>query len=340
MRTEHLKIFFAKNGIFVALIVLLVVFSALRANFATINNAQSMLMQAAELGLIAIPLAFIIMSGAIDLSVGSIASAAAVSGGMVMSSTGSTLTGLLAAFAIGILAGGLNGFLVSYLGLNSFVVTLGGLSIWGGFALLLSGGSTIPRADLPEGFVIFGNMHILGLSLQIWLLIAMVAVGWYILNHTMFGKNVKAIGGNERAARLMGVNVQRTRFILFIATGLFSALAGLMLSAKVQTANPNIGDGLELEALTVVLLGGVAFVGGIGRITGVLAGLLFFQVLQTGLVFMQASPFLQTIIVGATLIIAVGLDKSIQQIVRKSWAQIGKKTTQDSHQKDRKATKT
>src|SRR5690606_1617808 len=103
--------------------------------------------------------------------------------------------------------------------------------------------------------------------------------GWYVLNRTQFGKNVKAIGGNERAARLMGVNVKGTRFLLFVTSGGFAAAAGLLLSAKVQSANPNIGSGLELEALTVVLLGGVAFQGGIGRISGVVAGLLFFRVL-------------------------------------------------------------
>lgn len=334
MKNQHLKIFLAKNGIFVALLVLVAIFSVLKPNFSSLNNAQSMLMQAAELGLIAIPLAFIIMSGGIDLSVGSIASAAAVSGGIVMGNTGSVIAGVLTGFTTGIMAGGLNGFLVSYLGLNSFVVTLGGLSIWGGFALLLSGGSTIPRADLPESFVVLGTMRVVGMPLQIVLLIAVILLGWYVLNHTMFGKNVKAIGGNERAARLMGVNVQRTRFLLFVASGLFSALAGLLLSAKVQSANPNIGKGLELEALTVVLLGGVAFVGGVGRITGVLAGLLFFQVLQTGLVFMQASPFLQTILVGTTLIVAVGLDKSIQRVLRNSWAELGKQANrEDEHKK-------
>src|SRR5690606_25701058 len=102
-------------------------------------------------------------------------------------------------------------------------------------------------------------------------------------------------------------------------SGAFGAVAGLLLSAKVQSANPSIGSGLELEALTVVLLGGVAFEGGIGRISGVVAGLLFFRVLRSGLVFMQASPFLQTILVGATLIVAVALDKSIQRVIRSSW---------------------
>lgn len=335
MNTERLKIFLARNGIFMALIALIAVFSVLRPNFFSLANGQSILLQAAELGLIAIPLAFLIMSGTIDLSVGSVASAAAVAGGMVMSSTGSTTTGILAGIALGALAGALNGFLVSYLGLNSFVVTLGGLSVWGGFALFLSGGKTIPRAELPEAFRAIGTLKVGPVPIQIVLLILVVAAGWYVLNRTQFGKNVKAIGGNERAARLMGVNVKGTRFLLFVTSGGFAAAAGLLLSAKVQSANPNIGSGLELEALTVVLLGGVAFQGGIGRISGVVAGLLFFRVLRAGLVFMQASPFLQTILVGLTLIVAVALDSSIQKVIRSSWAKLGKDATEEAEDDSR-----
>ena len=325
MNAERIKIFAAKNGIFLALIVLIAVFSILRPNFFSFANGQSILLQAAELGLIAIPAAFLIMSGTIDLSVGSVASVSAITGGLAMSGTGSTMLGFLVAIGTGVVAGALNGFLVSYLRLNSFVVTLGALSVWSGLALLLSDGRTIPRAELPEAFRSIGTLKVGPVPIQIVVLVIVIALGWYVLNRTTFGKSVKAIGGNERAARLMGVNVQRSRFLLFVATGAFAALAGLFLSAKVQSANPNIGSGLELEVLTVVLLGGVAFEGGVGRISGVVAGLLFFRVLRAGLVFMQASPFLQTILVGATLIVAVALDSSIQRMIRASWAKLGKR---------------
>jgi ribose/xylose/arabinose/galactoside ABC-type transport system permease subunit len=328
MNTERLKIFAAKNGIFLALIVLIAVFSILRPNFFSFGNAQNILMQASELGLIAIPVAFLIMSGTIDLSVGAIASAAAITGGLTMSSTGSTTLGFAAALATGAIAGALNGFLVSYLGLNSFVVTLGALSVWGGFALLLSTGRTIPRSELPDPFRALGTLKLGPVPIQIVVLIVVIAIGWYVLNRTKFGREVRAIGGNERAARLMGINVKRSRFLLFVASGTFAALAGLFLSAKVQSANPTIGSGLELEALTVVLLGGVAFEGGVGRISGVVAGLLFFRVLRAGLVFLQASPFLQTILVGATLIVAVALDSSIQKMIRSSWAKLGRSATE------------
>jgi ribose transport system permease protein len=319
------KIFLARNGIYVALVLLIAFFTSINPNFLSFGNAQNVLLQAVELGLVALPLALLVMSGSVDLSVGAVASAGAVTAGLVMSATGSTLLGIGAGLAFGILAGAINGFLVSYLGLNPIVVTLGFLSVWGGFALLITGGKTITRAALPEDFRAIGTATVGPIPIQIVILVLAVAVAWYLLNRNRVGKQILAIGGNKRSAFLMGLKVRRVQFGLFVVSGFFASFAGILLSAKVQSASPTIGSGMELEALTVVLLGGVAFEGGVGRISGVVAGLLFFRVLRNGLVFLQASPFLQTIIVGLTLVIAVALDSSIQKIVKRSWAQVGKK---------------
>jgi ribose/xylose/arabinose/galactoside ABC-type transport system permease subunit len=319
------KIFLARNGIYVALVLLIAFFTFINPNFFSFGNAQNVLLQAVELGLVALPLALLVMSGSVDLSVGAVASAGAVTAGLVMSATGNTLVGIGAGLAFGLLAGAINGFLVSYLGLNPIVVTLGFLSVWGGFALLITGGKTITRAALPEDFRAIGTATVGPVPIQIVILILAVAVAWYLLNRNRVGKQILAIGGNKRSAFLMGLKVRRVQFGLFVVSGFFASFAGILLSAKVQSASPTIGSGMELEALTVVLLGGVAFEGGVGRISGVVAGLLFFRVLRNGLVFLQASPFLQTIIVGLTLVIAVALDSSIQKIVKRSWAQVGKK---------------
>lgn len=327
MNSSHAKLFLAKNGIFIALLALIALFGALNPNFLTLGSATNVLMQASELAIIALPLAFLIMSGTIDLSVGSVASLAGVSAGLTMVSTGSTVTGLLVGLLVGLGAGALNGLLIAYLGLNSFVVTLGALSVWGGLALLITGGKTVTRTDLPEDFRSIGTSGLGPVPVQIVILVLLVVAGWYVLTHTQFGKQVLAIGGNRRAARLMGVRVARTQFILFAVSGLFAAFAGIMLAAKVQSASPTIGTGMELNALTVVLLGGVAFEGGLGRISNVVAGLLFFRVLNNGLIYLQASPFLQTVLIGVMLIVAVGLDSTIQRIVRSSWVQIGKRPT-------------
>lgn len=323
--TTSITLLVAKNGIFAALLLLIALFALLNPNFFTFGNAQNILLQSAELGIIVIPLAFLVMSGSLDLSVGSVASAAAVTAALTMAATGNTLLGLAVALALGAFAGAVNGFLIAYLRLNPIVVTLGFLSIWGGFAQLVTGGKTVQRSSLPEDFRAIGTFSIGPVPIQIVLLVLAVALGWYFLRRNRLGKEVLAIGGNERAAHLMGINVSRRRFGLFVASGVAAAIAGVMLTAKVQSASPVIGSGMELQALTVVLLGGVAFEGGMGRISGVVAGLLFFKVLSNGLVFLQVSPFVQTILVGATLVLAVALDSSIQRTLKRAWGQLGRK---------------
>lgn len=320
---ERIAVLLAQNGIFIALLALIAFFSVVNPRFFSLQNGQSILLQVADLGLVALPLALIIMSGSIDLSVGSVASVSAIVAAMTMNATGIWPLGFAVGLAFGALAGAINGALIAFLKLNPLVVTLGFLSVWGGLALFLVDGATV--AGLPEGFRELGSFKILGIPIQIIILVVVVGLCWFLLNKRPFGREVLAIGGNERAAFLMGVRVRSVRMRLFVLTGLLAALAGIMLSAKLQAATPTAGLGMEVQALTVVLLGGVAFEGGVGRISGVVLGLLFVGVLRNGLVIAGVSQFLQTILIGLTLVVAVALDSSIQGIVRASWTRIVKK---------------
>lgn len=314
---NRVKIFVAQNGTFLALIVLIVYFGAMNPRFLSVANGQTILLQIAELGLIALPLAFLVMAGTLDLSVGAVASLSAVAAATVMLQTQSTVLGFLAAIGVGAGAGALNGLLVAYLGLNPLVITLGFLSVWGGLALYATDGATL--VGFPDDFKSLGTLMIGPVPLQIALILVGIALSWWVLNRSSVGRNVLAIGGNRRAAHLMGINVRRTQFLLFVTTGVCAAISGVLLAAKLQSAPPTVGNGMEIQALTVVLLGGVALEGGMGRITGVVAGLLFVGVLRNGLVIMGVSQFLQTILVGATLVVAVLLDGSIQRLLKRSW---------------------
>lgn len=317
MSIEKIKIVLAQNGVFGALLVMALIFAALNPRFLSFNNGSTILLQIAELGIIALPVAFVVMMGCADLSVGAIASCSAVIAGYALLASNNVVVGLLAGLAFGVFAGAVNGFLVAYLGLNTFVVTLGFLSVWSGLAFLLSGGKTL--TGLPKDFTRLGTFSIGFIPLQIAMLIVAVAASWYILNRTAKGKQILAVGGNNRAAHLMGVRVEATKFWVFVVTGALSAVAGMMLSAKLAAVSPAVGNGMELTALTVVLLGGIAFEGGTGRISGVVAGLLFVGVLRNGLVILGVSAYLQTVLVGLTLVVAVALDKSIQRIIRSAW---------------------
>jgi len=317
---NRLKIIVAQNSIFVALLVLIAFFAIMNPRFFTLGNGQTILLQIAELGLIALPLAFLVMAGTLDLSVGSVASLAAVVSGATMVGTGNTLLGFAAAIGVGIVAGALNGLLVAYLKLNALVITLGFLSVWGGLALFLTNGATL--VGFPESFTNLGTMTFGPVSLQVVVLILATVGAWFLLNRMPLGRNVLAIGGNSRAAHLMGINVQRTQFLLFVLTSVFAGIAGVLLAAKLHSAPPTVGTGMEIQALTVVLLGGVALEGGAGRISGVIAGLLFVGVLRNGLVIMGVSQFLQTILIGATLVVAVLLDGSVQRLLKRAWSNL------------------
>ncbi|GHD81775.1 ribose transport system permease protein/inositol transport system permease protein/inositol transport system permease protein [Salinibacterium amurskyense] len=325
---NRIKIALAQNGTFIALLVMIIFFASMNPRFLSLANGQTILLQIAELGIIALPLAFLVMSGTLDLSVGSVASLSAVVSAMVMIETNSALWGFAAAIVVGVITGALNGLLVAYLKLNPLVITLGFLSVWGGLALFLTQGSTL--VGFPDSFKALGTMTVGPVPLQIIILAVGVFLAWYVLNRNSLGRNVLAIGGNPRAAHLMGIRVPRTIFSLFVATGVAAAISGTLLAAKLQSAPPTVGNGMEIQALTVVLLGGVALEGGMGRITGVVSGLLFVGVLRNGLVIMGVSQFLQTILIGATLVVAVLLDGSVQRLLKKSWTTLDVKKTPKS----------
>lgn len=317
---NRLKIYLAQNGAFLALLVLIAFFAASSPRFLSLANGRTILLQVAELGLIALPLAFLVMAGTLDLSVGSVASLSAVVTASVMVETQSSALGFVTAVAVGAVTGALNGLLIAYFRLNPLVITLGFLSVWGGLALFMTDGTTL--VGFPEAFKQLGTLTFGPVPFQIVVLAAGVALAWWVLNRSSFGRNVLAVGGNRRAAHLMGIDVARTQFLLFVITGVCASLSGVLLSAKLQSAPPTVGSSMEIQALTVVLLGGVALEGGVGRISGVLAGLLFVGVLRNGLVIMGVSQFLQTILVGATLVIAVLLDGSVQRLVKRSWGRV------------------
>jgi len=212
--------------------------------------------------------------------------------------------------------------------LNSIVVTLGSLSVWGGLALYITDGQTV--AGLPEAFTDIAGMSVLGIPIEIFMLAVAIAYGSIVLTWMPYGRRLYAVGGNQRASFLMGIPVRWVRFSMFIQVGIAAAISGLMLSSKLGAATPISGQGLELEALTVVLLGGVAFSGGMGRVSGVVAGLFFVGVLRNGLVVTDTSQFLQQVFLGLTLIAAVALDDTIRQFARRAWTdEVAEVVTED-----------
>ncbi|MDR3496672.1 MAG: ribose ABC transporter permease [Ancalomicrobiaceae bacterium] len=283
-----------------------------QGRFMTVQNLSIMAQQASINIVLAAGMTFVILTGGIDLSVGSILASAAMVGMIVSKQYG--LIGVPAALLTGLMFGAANGALIAYIRLPPFIVTLGSLTAVRGFARLVGDDLTVFDPNLSFAFV--GNKSLIlipGLISIPWLVVIAfltVVVCWLILKRTVLGVHIYAVGGNENAARLSGVKVAGVLMFVYAASGLLSGLGGVMQAARLYAANGlQIGQSYELDAIAAVILGGTSFVGGIGSIWGTLVGSLIIAVLSNGLILLGVSDVWQYIIKGAVIIGAVTLDR-------------------------------
>lgn len=309
----------------VALAGLVVTFSILTPEFLTTGNLTILIKHVAINAILAIGMTFVILSGGIDLSVGSVAglagmtAGALISRGLVLESLGVVVyfhAWLVIAIALlgGMAAGALNGLLVARFGLPPFIATLGVLYVARGAAMLISGGATFPklggRADLGNtGFTWLGANSVLGVPAPIWIMAGVALAAMFVAGRTRFGRHVYAVGGNERAALLAGVRVRRVKFAVYVMSGFCAALVGVIIAAQLAAAHPATGTTFELNAIAAVVLGGTSLMGGRGTIGGTLIGAFVIGVLADGLVLMGVSEFWQMVIKGTVIVLAVIADR-------------------------------
>jgi ribose transport system permease protein len=303
-------------GLFLPLatILLMFFFATQSEAFLTVDNLRGIALQSAATVVLAVPTALLLMSAGIDLSVGSTLAVAGVVAGLFWQQD-LVWVGLAAGLAAGIVIGLINGSLVSLVGLNPIVVTLGTLAIGRGVAQVLAGD---PIFEFPEAIVEFGAGGFLEIPNLVWVAIVVVIVGMIVLNQLPFGKYLVAVGVNERAAYLAGLRVKLIKLSLYVATGLGAAIAGMMLAARFNSApGGTLGVGTELLVLTAVLLGGVPFTGGRGAIWRVVIGVLLLAMLRNGLVLLNFSSEAAQIVLGAVLIVAAALELVRQRLFKR-----------------------
>ncbi|MCC7009660.1 MAG: ABC transporter permease [Acidobacteria bacterium] len=309
----------------VALIALVVVFSALSPEFLTSGNLSILVKHVAINAILAIGMTFVILSGGIDLSVGAIAGLCGmVAGyllnrGLTIETAGVTVyfhawLVVAVALAAGMGLGAVNGALVARLRVAPFIATLGMLYVARGLAMLVSGGATFPSlggvaAFGNTGFPLIGTGIVAGLPVPIWLMAILAAAGTVLAVRTPFGRQVYAIGGNERAALLAGVRVPQVKLGVYVISGFTAALVGLIIAAQLGASHPATGETFELNAIAAVVLGGTSLMGGRGTITGTLIGAFVIGVLADGLVLLGVSEFWQMVIKGLVIVLAVILDQ-------------------------------
>ncbi|WP_088347175.1 MULTISPECIES: ribose ABC transporter permease [Rhodomicrobium] len=282
--------------------------------FFTGQNISIVAQQAAINTVLAAGMTFVILTGGIDLSVGSILAASAMVGVIASLIPGWGLLGIPAALLTGLFFGLINGSLVAFLQLPPFIVTLGGLTAIRGVARLIGEDQTVFNPDLSFAFIGNGSLTLIPgvLSIPVLAVIAIlvILVSWFVLRRTILGTHIYAVGGNPAAARLSGIKVWRVLLVVYAISGLLAGLGGVMSAARLYAANGlQLGQSYELDAIAAVILGGTSFIGGIGSIWGTLIGALIIAVLTNGLILLGVSDIWQFIIKGLVIIGAVTLDR-------------------------------
>lgn len=310
---------------FVALILVFAFFAFAAPNFVSAANAVIVGKHVALNAFLAIGMTFVIITGGIDLSVGSIVGLCAmVAGWLVLygidpglgwSIQFNTLEISLLVMLVGVGVGLINGLLITRLNVAPFIATLGTLYVARGAALLSSGGRTFPNlgGNLDYGSASFpwiGSGTVLGLPVMIWMLIALGCLAAYISRRTPLGRYIYAVGGNERGAALSGVKVNRVKMFVYMFSGLCAALVGLIIASQLQASHPATGETFELNAIAAAVLGGTSMSGGRGRIGGTIVGAFVIGILSDGLIMMGVSSFWQTVIKGLVIIAAVVIDQA------------------------------
>ena len=290
----------------IALIILMAVITIINSNFLTANNLLNLLLQVTSNALIAFGMTFVILTGGIDLSVGSIlALSSALTAGLLGSGMPVTL-----AILISLILGMMNGLLISYGKLAPFIVTLATMTIFRGATLVYTNGNPITKG-LSDTFLFqfLGQGYIVGIPFPVIIMFIVFIVLYVLLHKTAFGKSVYAIGGNEKAAYISGVKLNKVKIIIYSISGIMASISGLIITSRLSSAQPTAGASYEMDAIAAVVLGGTSLSGGKGRILGTLIGALIIGVLNNGLNIIGVSAFWQQVVKGVVILIAVLIDR-------------------------------
>jgi ribose transport system permease protein len=302
----------------IALLLLCIVLSFLTDKFFTAENGLNVLRQVAVNICIATGMTLIVLTAGIDLSVGSVlALCGAVTAGLFKNGlefpssdlyVGFTILGaMLGGLLLGALLGWFNGFTITKFNVPPFVATLAMLTIARGFTMLYTKGH--PISNLGKDFAFIGSGSFIGIPIPVWIAILVVLIAVFITQKTRLGRYIYAIGGNEQAARLSGININKVKLIVYAMAGTLAALGGIIVTARLDSAQPNAGTSYELDAIAAVVIGGTSLSGGKGSVWGTVMGAIIIGVLNNGLVLLNVSPFWQQVVKGAVILLAVIIDK-------------------------------
>ena len=291
--------------IFVALFIV-VLMSFLSPVFMTSQNITNILRQISLNGILSIGMSFVILTGGIDLSVGSVIAITGVISGSIMDTGGNWFVACIVALLCSLICGAINGWLISYVEFQPFIATLSTMTIGRGIALAYSDGKPYTISD--PSFINIGQGYVLGIPIPIILLLIFCIAGLVILNMTTFGRYVFAIGGNKNAAKLSGVRTRRIQLAVYVLSSVCAWMVGLILAARISSGQPTAGESYEMDAIAATAIGGTSMSGGIGSLTGTICGFILLGLLNNSMNLMNINSFYQQIVKGCLIILAVFLD--------------------------------
>jgi ribose transport system permease protein len=300
------KIVMSNNSmVFIALIVLCIVLSVLSPHFLKVKNILNILLQSATIGIMAVGASFVIISGGIDLSNSSIMALTGVFAALIQSK--SLALSILASLAAGLLFGYLNGVIITKMKVQPFILTLGSGMVLRGLAFVITNGE--PIYGVSDAFYTIGGGSIGIIPVPVLILFVIIILAQILLKHRKFGRYTYALGGNEEAARLSGIKTDSIKISVYCISGILAALSGIILTARLISADCTAGTGYEMDAVAAVVIGGTSLKGGKGTIIGTVIGILLIQVVSNGLNILDVSPYVQKVVKGAIIMLAVMSDR-------------------------------
>ena len=298
------------------LLVICVFATILSPSFLSVTNLFNVFKQITVAGIVGCGMTFVILTGGIDLSVGSILGLSGVLASGVLASTGNTAVAVAVSLTVGIACGAVNGFFVSVCGIPPFISTLGMMTLLRGVILVYTKGSPIPIKS--DAYKFFGKGSIAGIPVPVIILIIVFLLAHYILTQTSYGRSVYAVGGNREAARLSGIRVKTSEFLVYTLNGLMCGMAGLILTARLGSAQSTSGTGIEMDAIAAVILGGTSLIGGVGFVLPTVVGAMIMGIIDNILTLMNVNPHATNIVKGAVILIAVLVDKKVKDLSAKA----------------------
>lgn len=303
------KAIMKKSGSLIGLVVLFVVIACLNSSFIDPGNLKNLLRQVSINALISFGMTFVILTGGIDLSVGSIlALSSALMGSFIVGGL-DPIFGIVLACLIGAALGAVNGLVITYGKVAPFIATLATMTIFRGMTLVYTNGNPISGLTESEAFLNFGQGYFLELPVPAVMMLIMFGILYFILHKTPLGRKTYAVGGNEKVSYIAGIKINRIKIFAYTITGMLCGMAGAILTSRLNSAQPTAGTGYELDAIAAVVLGGTSLSGGKGRIVGTLVGALIIGTLNNGLNILNVSSFYQQVVKGIVILLAVLMDR-------------------------------